>query len=270
MGEENNEKKGKKPTVLIAWSLAVFFLLVSVGLVYLIVTVSKSLNQEITSIKQVQDEQFVRHTETNQFLLSTIDWSSRRAQLILFMRDQIVDQWRRSGVKIKLDEAYLIAESIVKECDNYTYIDPFLILATQCVESRFIRNIKSPAGAIGLNQIMPATGRLMAGYFGVEYRDSLLLSVPVSTKFAVKLFDILYAQYQSWDLVLAGYNGGPWQAHYYKTKKESLAEETKHYVPDVLNRKKEYDSLFLKFRIEERIKNGEVKEDNKGDKLAYK
>jgi soluble lytic murein transglycosylase-like protein len=253
MDNENNGEKNRKPGTYVPWVLAVFFLLISLGLVYLMITMSKSLNNEIISIKKTQDEQFIKHTETNQFLLSTIDWSSRRSQMILFMRDQIVSQWRKNAIKVNVAEAYLIAEAIMRECDNYTYIDPFLILATQCVESRFIKDIRSPMGAVGLNQIMPATGRLMAGYFGIAYRDSLLLSVPISTRFAVKLFDILYAQYQSWDLVLAGYNGGPWQAHYYKTKKESLAAETKQYVPDVLRRKKEYDSLFLKYKIEESV-----------------
>lgn len=269
MGDDIVEKKRRKPAALISWILAVFFLLVSAGLTYVIIAMSKNLNNEILDIKKVQTEQFVRHTETNQFLLSTVDWSSRRAQLTLFMRDQVVNQWKRAGVKINHDEAYKIAETNLKECDNYSYIDPFLILATQCIESSFNRKAKSKMGALGLNQFMPATGRLLAGYFGMEYHDSLLYNVEVSTKFAVKLFDMLYAQYQVWDEVLAGYNGGPWQAYYYKNEKEKLAEETSKYVPDVLSKKSEYDTLFVKYRIEERIK-GELSEKIQNNNLASK
>lgn len=253
----------------IGWIIAIFFIAVTSGLTFLIITLSNRMNQEILDIKKVQDEQFVRHTETNQFLLSTIDWSSRRAQLILFMRDQIVDQWKKNGVEVNFDEAYLIAETNLKECENYSYIDPFLILATQCVESQFNKSAKSPVGALGLNQFMPSTGRLLATHFGIEYQDGLLYDVEVSTKFAVKLFDILYAQYNAWDVSLADYNGGPWQAYYFKNKKSDLAKETEKYVPDVLNKKRYYDTLFVKYRMNERVKNslaGDMNDDN----FAYK
>jgi soluble lytic murein transglycosylase-like protein len=256
------ERKERK-RLSVSWVVALFFILISSGLTCLIVTMSRSLNREILDIKKVQDEQFVRHTETNQFLLSTIDWSSRRAQLILFMRDQIISQWRISHIKVNLDEAYLISETILKECENYLYIDPFLILATQCIESKFVRDARSKAGARGINQIMPSTGRIMAGHFGMEYTDSLLYNIPISTKFAVKLFDFLYAQYQAWDVVLADYNGGPWQAYYYRTKKSDMAEETRGYIPDVLAKKKEYAELFVKYRIDDRIKGSAMHDSTK-------
>lgn len=250
------KKKGKWLTASRIW--AFFFMLISGGLTYLLITMSVNFNREITSIRQVQEDQFVRHTETNQFLLSTIDWSSRRAQLTLFMRDQIVKQWKTSRIRVNLDEAYLIAEVILKECESYTYIEPFTILATQCIESKFQKDARSKAGALGINQIMPSTGRIMAGHFGVEYTDSLLYkspsSIQVSTRFAVKLFDFLYAQHQSWEVALADYNGGPWQAYYYKSDKGKLALETKEYVPNVLRKKKEYDTLFVRYRIDEHIR----------------
>ena len=265
--EESTRRKGKKLNV--GWILAIFFLLVSGVLTYLIISMSNKFNNQISDIKEIQKEQFVRHTETNQFLLSTVDWSSRRAQLTLFMRDMIVAQWKKSGVKIDRDEAYRIAETNLRECDNYSYIDPFLILATQCIESKFNRNARSKMGAHGLNQFMPATGRLIAGYFDIEYHDSLLFNVEVSTRFAVKLFDILYAQYREWDVVLADYNGGPWQAYYYKNKKENLVSETRAYIPDVLGKKREYDTLFIKYRMEEKLK-GDLAAREEYNKLASK
>ena len=261
--------KRSKPTRFIGWSLAIFFLIVSAALTVLIILMSRSLNDEILGIKKIQSEQFVRHTETNQFLLATVDWSSRRAQLTLFMRDQIVSQWKKSGIKVDHDEAYKIAEANLKECDNYSYIDPLLVLATQCIESKFNRKARSKMGALGLNQFMPSTGRLIAAYFSMEYHDSLLYNVYVSTKFAVKLFDILYAQYQDWGPVLADYNGGPWQAYYFRNEKGKMAEETRGYVPDVLSKKSEYDTLFVRYRIEDRIK-GEVSQNIEENKLASK
>jgi hypothetical protein len=231
---------------------ALFLFLIG-GLVYLLITISLSLKKEIYEIKKTQKDQFNRHVETNQFLLSTIDWSSRRENMIIFMRDKIFEEWRRIGHKASLDEAFFISETIVRECESYSYIDPFLIMATQCVESSFIREALSPVGAKGINQIMSSTGRLLAAYFGYEYSDTLLYNVQISSRFAIKLMDILYAQYGKWDVCLADYNGGPRQAYYYINKKDRMTQETKKYVPYVLKKKSYYDSTFSRFRINEKV-----------------
>lgn len=235
---------------------AFLFFLLAAGLVYALVTFSYNLKKEMIDIRKTQAEQFARHIETNQFLLSTIDWSARRTSQILFMRDQVVAEWKRVKVPVNLDEAYLIAETVMRECESYSYIEPFLILATQNVESSFNRIAKSNMGALGLNQFMPSTGRILAGYFGYEYSDSLLYNILVSTRFAVKLIDILHAQYEKWDIVLADYNGGPRQAYYYRFEKKSLSKETADYIPKVLMQKTKYDTLFVKYRINEQINLG--------------
>ena len=245
-------KKSKKAKSGHKWWYFLFLILIG-GLVYLLITISYTLQKEINSIKKTQSDQFNRHVETNQFLLSTIDWSSRRENMTLFMRDKIYSEWSRIKHECSLDEAFYIAEIIVRECENYSYIDPFLVLSMQNVESSFRKNVVSPAGAKGINQMMSSTGRLLAGYFGYEFSDSLLFDVQISTRFSVKLMDILYAQYGRWDLVMADYNGGPYQSYYYKTKDKRLADETKAYVPKVLKTKASYDSSFSKFRINEKI-----------------
>ena len=187
-------------------------------------------------------------------ILASIISSASVTSLIFYLsRDQIVEEWKRIKHKVNFDEAYIIAETVVKECESYSYIDPFFVIACQNVESSYRPGVMSAAGAIGLNQIMPSTGRLLAGYFGIEYTDSLLYNIQVSTKFAIKLFDILYAQYKSWEVALADYNGGPWQAYYYRKKRESLAKETEAYVPNVLQKKKQLDSAFSKYKINEEM-----------------
>lgn len=244
----------KKNRFLTVNKFLYFLLFCLVGaIIYIIIIMFMSMRKEITEIRETQKNQFTRHVETNQFLLSTIDWSSRRANMILFMRDQIVLEWKRIGYKSSLDEAYIISEVIMQECENYSYIEPFLVLSMQCIESSFRKLIISKMGAKGINQIMSSTGRLLAAYFDYEYTDSLLFSIPVSTRFSVKLMDILYANYNKWELVMADYNGGPYQAYYYKNERNKLSEETKKYVPNVLNQKIKYDSLYSKYRIEEKI-----------------
>jgi len=216
----------------------------------------RAVNRELTEIKETQQVQSTDYKETNQFLLSTIDWSTLRQKKILFMRDQIVYEWRRIGYGIEMHKAFLIAETNMRECEKYPHIDPLLVLAMQLKESSFLDTVISPMGALGLNQVMPATGRLLCGYFNIEYSDSLLFSIEVSTMLAVKLLDVLHAQYGNVEQILAGYNGGPYQAYYYVCQKEKLAKETAEYVPFIITKKQEYAESLKSFRIDARMKAG--------------
>ena len=208
---------------------------------------------EITGIRVTQEDQFKQHQATNQFLLSTIDWSVMRTKMTLYMRDMIVKEWVRIKIPIDLDAAYRVAEANVKEGENYPYIDPFIVLAMQNVESSFLKTAVSSEGAKGLNQIMPSTGRLLCGYFGWSYSDSLLFDVCTSTHMAVKLIDVCWAQHGNWEYVLAEYNGGPYQAYYYRKNKSKLAAETAKYVPDVIKKMREYSEDFKTYRIDNKL-----------------
>ena len=209
--------------------------------------------KQIAYIRGVQEDQYKEHLLTNQFLLSTIDWSSFRTKMVLFMRDQIIREWRRTKIRVDSDEAYRISESIMRECEYFPYMDPFIILAMQNVESTFRKDMVSPTGALGLNQIMPSTGRLLSGYIGMSYSDSLLYDIKTSTHMAVKLIDVLFAQYNRWDWVLADYNGGPWQAFYFRKDKSKLSIETSGYVPTVMAKKKEYAEEFKLYRVDSKL-----------------
>ena len=208
---------------------------------------------EITGIRVTQEDQFKQHQATNQFLLSTIDWSVMRTKMTLYMRDMIVKEWVRIKIPIDLDAAYRVAEANVKECENYPYIDPFIVLAMQNVESSFLKTAVSSESAKGLNQIMPSTGRLLCGYFGWSYSDSLLFDVCTSTHMAVKLIDVCWAQHGNWEYVLAEYNGGPYQAYYYRKNKSKLAVETAKYVPAVIKKMREYSEDFKTYRIDNKL-----------------
>ena len=212
--------------------------------------ISYMFNIEIKKIKIGQQEQYKEAKKTNQFLLSTIDWSSRRQKLILFMRDEIVS--KRNSIKkpIHLEKAYIIAENNVYECEKYSSIDPLLLLATQNVESNFDDSIVSPKGAIGLNQLMPSTARLLCLALNITYRKYLLYDIEVNTRLAVRLLDILYAVYENYEVVLADYNGGPYSAFYYKNDKSKLNPETTKYVPKVMSMYKNYKLKYENYRID--------------------
>lgn len=218
-----------------------------------IVTISfifKKFSDEVNKIKEGQILQSQEAKMTNQFLLSTIDWSSRRQRLILFMRDQIVIKRELISKPINLEKAYSIAERNVYECEKYPAINPLLLLAIQNIESAFNDSAVSPKGAIGLNQLMPSTARLVCLSLNLTYIEKMLFDITTNTKLAVRLLDILFATYNDPEIVLADYNGGPYSAYYFKNNKDKLNEETAKYVPGVMSTFEEYKSKFENYRID--------------------
>ena len=98
-----------------------------------------------------------------------------------------------------------------------TGVPPSLAMAVARVESGFNPAAVSPAGAIGVMQIMPQTGK---GEFGVE--ESALRDPRTNVRIGVEFLRQLYLRYDNrWDLALSHYNGGSlppgdeWQPHDY-------------------------------------------------------
>jgi len=245
MSEKKEIRRETSKTLLLFTSS-----LLSVACLSLLFIYVMSIRNEIKELSHIQERQRKENIETNQFLLSTLDWSTSRQKKILFMRDIIVGEWKRCGWEVEMQKAYAIAETNLIESEKYPYLDPFFILAMQWKESSFTDTVVSHMGAIGLNQIMPATARLLCGFFNMQYNERLLYDTKVSTKLAAKLFDVLYAQYNDFELVLAAYNGGPWSAYYYKNGDERLAEETANYVPSVMQKYQEFREMYKIYMVD--------------------
>jgi soluble lytic murein transglycosylase-like protein len=90
-------------------------------------------------------------------------------------------------------------------------LDPNLLFAVMRVESIYNRRIISSAGAIGLMQIMPATGRRIAAELGVEGFDAKdLLDPHVNLEFSAWYLASLIKRFDGrLPLAIASYNGGP-------------------------------------------------------------
>ena len=93
-------------------------------------------------------------------------------------------------------------------------MSPLLMLALIRQESYFDASAVSFAGALGLMQVIPATGRDIAVGLGVkDFKDSDLLKPEVSTRFGAHY---LAGQLEGFGgnigAALAAYNGGPGNA----------------------------------------------------------
>jgi hypothetical protein len=111
-----------------------------------------------------------------------------------------------TGSKPTLALASLKSEylPLVKEASTRYGVDPRLVTAVIHVESRFQPHARSPKGAVGLMQIMPAT----AARYGVKNPRSLLnpsVNIDVGTRYLRDLHELFPGRT---DLVLAAYNAG--------------------------------------------------------------
>jgi membrane-bound lytic murein transglycosylase D len=110
------------------------------------------------------------------------------------------------------------------------------------IESGFDARAKSPAGAVGLWQFMPATGKV----YGLEQNKHMdqRKNPKLATQAAAHHLRDLYLRFQSWDLALAAYNMGYEQLlraidRYGTTdfnelvRQEALPQETSTYVPKI-------------------------------------
>lgn len=135
-------------------------------------------------------------------------------------------------------------------------LDPYLVAGLIRQESMFTSDIKSPAGAIGLMQIMPNTGRALARNVGISNFALGLLEQPeINVHLGVAYMADLLDQYRGrLASVLAAYNAGPhrvsrWSRFPEYGDEELFTEripfaETRNYVKIVQQNARLYRALY--------------------------
>jgi soluble lytic murein transglycosylase-like protein len=114
---------------------------------------------------------------------------------------------RRTG--LSRPETDALARAIFTEAARYN-LDPGLVMAVMHVESRFNAFALSPVGAMGLMQVMPATGKELATDLGVVWRGTQTLFDPlVNLRLGVAYLKQLESRYGDTATALAAYNWGP-------------------------------------------------------------
>jgi len=143
------------------------------------------------------------------------------------------------------NERYDIASEIYEMSIKYDNLDVDLLCATITHESAqtWQPEIISKAGAMGLMQVMPATGMFIAYYEGITWTNpqEVLLNPIYNIRIGARYLSTMIDLY-GLEGGLAAYNGGERQAALWVTGGSETAilnPETRKYVPAVLKIYKE-------------------------------
>ena len=183
----------------------------------------EALKEEVTASLWRSEQRF--HS-----IQSQVEFDSERRRLLLGMRNAILQTRPQLG----LAQSYEYARLVLEATEKYPSVDPLLLVSVGIVESHFDVDATSRAGARGLYQIYPSTGRLLARMLGWEFDEKLLSDPATNTEMAAVYLDLLGTAYNDVEMILAEYNGGPLNAGYFRAKVGSLAGETRDYVPRVI------------------------------------
>jgi soluble lytic murein transglycosylase len=134
-------------------------------------------------------------------------------------------------------------------------LDPAVVAALICQESTFDAGARSSAGARGLMQIMPQTGRSIARLFGVRFKTQSLHNPEVSLEFGTRYLRDMSDRFGGRiERALAAYNAGPhrvdaWTATRPDVSAEEFVEtipftETRGYVTSILAMTERYRRIY--------------------------
>ena len=123
-----------------------------------------------------------------------------------------------SSVKTNLTdrEKKDLARIIASESLNSGFSVEF-VMAVMKTESGFNKFAESPVGAVGLMQLMPATGKAIARDYGIVLKGNDALYNPeLNVTLGIRYLKRLASRFKDMNLVLAAYNMGPTKFRTYR------------------------------------------------------
>lgn len=146
-------------------------------------------------------------------------------------------------------------EAEIREGADKNEVDPYLLMALIRQESAFNPDARSHAGAIGLMQLMPATGRELGNRLYTGFVESRLsnpdVNVELGSHYLRRVLNMFDGDPQ---LALAGYNGGPYRIRNWRRARpnqpldeflEGLPlDETRNYVKRITLLRSSYEKLY--------------------------
>jgi len=198
-------------------------------------------------VSQVMLEQRRAYTETLSRQARMLAAVAKVDQIRTANIEKVLSVINRYNPSMPLETKYRVAGEISDASMKYQNLDVELICATITHESAFTWDprIISHAGAMGLMQVMPATGHFLADIEGIQWTspEQVLFDPVTNIRLGARYLSSLIEMYEV-DGGLAAYNGGGRRAALWLAKDRAhgvLFAETQHYVPAVL-------SLYEQFR----------------------
>lgn len=147
-------------------------------------------------------------------------------------------------------------DNIVKGFSAKYNVDEFIVYSIIREESRFKKDAVSPANAVGLMQLIPATGRSTAVEVGISgYNSDMLYVARVNIELGIAYYKKVLELFSgSVHLALASYNAGPnnaakWVVRFPNLDMDEFVEEipfqeTRNYVRRVLRSYGAYKAIY--------------------------
>jgi soluble lytic murein transglycosylase len=135
-------------------------------------------------------------------------------------------------------------------------VDELLIYSVIREESRFQKDVVSPADAVGLMQLIPPTARTVAGQIGISGFTTEMLTIPrINIEMGIFYLKQVLDQFDGdVELALASYNAGPgraadWKVDFYGLEKDEFIEEipfkeTRNYIRRILRSYGAYKAIY--------------------------
>ena len=130
---------------------------------------------------------------------------------------------------------------MVSDYSSEYKLESALVYAIIKAESGYNPKAKSSAGAIGLMQIIPSTGKWIASELGEEFTEERLYDPNTNIKYGCFYLNYLFKKFNNMGAVICAYNAGEnniksWLNENGEIIEEKINfEETKNYYKKVLN-----------------------------------
>ncbi len=146
--------------------------------------------------------------------------------------EELREPFRRHHTGLPAADVGRLVAAIAAESERYG-IPPSLVLGVIQIESGFYNFAVSHKGAMGLMQLMPETGRSLAGQLGIPWRGPETLFDPlVNVRLGIHYLAWLEARFGRMEVALAAYNWGPGRIG---RRLRGGAPLPRRYVDDVLD-----------------------------------
>ena len=145
---------------------------------------------------------------------------------------------------LKLLYPFPYRAQIIRWTEEFS-LDPYLVTGLIRTESHFRSDAVSPAGAIGLMQIMPSTGEWIADKMDInQFATKDLYAPTINIRFGTWYLHYLIDRFDKIDTALMAYNAGPGNAERWLTEKDPVFPETIEYLRRVKEAARAYHLLY--------------------------